>query len=212
MRVLTEDEWESVRHAGRFARFSDGDYLGHQGEDDQTVFIVQSGQVKIVLVGEDGSQYLVGLRRSGETVGEMAAIDARVRSASMIAKGSCAVYVLTQAQYLEYLAAYPEASLRAMRTMAQRLRQAAAAHVLRGGPLIARVAATLVGMAESAEADAEQEAGFDTLVLTQQELADWVGATREATGRAVSTLKSQGLITTSRGRIELVDRERLSEL
>lgn len=202
MNGLRDEEWDSIRDVGRLVRFASGSSLGNEGEQNQSVFALQQGDVSIVLAGEDGSEYLVGMRRAGDLVGEMAAIDGLPRSASMVAKGSVVAWKLTGLQFEQFLAAHPAASIRIMQAMARRLRQAAAMHVLRGEVLHSRVAATLVSLSA--------DTGSLTLELTQQELANWVGATREATGRVLADFRSQHLIVTQRGGLQILDLDGLA--
>lgn len=202
MQNLTANEWQTIREVARFGRFGAGSRLANEGGTDQTVFAIETGLVNILLGGEDGSQYLVGLRGAGDLVGEMAAIDGLPRSASMVAKGVVTAYTLTAEQFRSFLAEHPDASIRIMQSMSRRLRQAASMHVLRGEALSLRIASTLVALA--ADVDSVE------LKLTQQELADWVGATREATGRVLAEFRDQRLVETARGRIIVLDLEGLS--
>lgn len=204
MQVLAGEEWDFVKSRGRMVRFGDGDVLSLQGAEDKTVFFIESGQVKIMLAAEDGRQISAGLRRVGEMVGEMAAIDGHVRSASMVARGQVVAFALSRESFLEYLALHPEAALRVMRRMAERTRQASLMYLQRGDSLGDRVGGTLLALSIAE--------GSAVLDITQQELAEWVGASREATGRVVGILRSAGLISTSRGVITLLNAEELGSI
>ncbi len=204
MTDLSAEEWASIRSLGHLVRYPSGSYLGHEGAQDRRVFAIESGEVHIVLASEDGGRYLVGRRDAGDLVGEMAAIDCLPRSASMVAKGPVVAYRVSPGSFLVFLENHPAASLRIMQSMSRRLRQAAKMHVLRGGSLSCRVATTLLGLASDSTSG--------ELELTQQELAEWVGATREATGRVLSDLREAKLLETGRGRIQILDDTGLAEL
>lgn len=227
MQALSDDEWAHIRSVGRLRVYSTGSYLASEGGTDQSVFAIDSGAVSIVLAGEDGTQHLVGIRGRGAVVGEMAAIDGLTRSASIVAKGRVTSYVLTAEQFRQFLKEHPDASIRVMRSMARRIRQAATMYVLRAEPLTSRVAAMLVtlvveGLGRVDGVDGNQLASSGPtgsspspsveLEITQQELADWVGASREATARVLGDMRSQELVETRRGRIVVLDWESLARL
>ncbi len=213
VRNLTEDEWSHIRAVGRVVNFADGAYLANEGAREHTVFAIETGVVSIVLAGQGGNRYLVGSRSVGDLVGEMAAIDGLARSASIVAKGPVVARVLTSDQFRLFLSNHPEAAIRIMQSMARRIRQAAAMHTLQGGALNSRVVATLLAMAaDLGEVVGTQPGSAVELKMTQQELADWVGATREATARVLADLRARGLIQTARGRIVVLDPDGLGAL
>lgn len=193
---------QTIRELGRFKRFGDGAWLTLQGASDQAVFAISEGDVRIVLTGSSGAEAVVGVRGPGELVGEMAALDQLPRSASMQAKGPVGAYVLSPELFARFLEAHPDASYHLLSTMAKRLRDLVQRHAMRSESLAARIAWTLLTMME--------EAGSQELMLTQQELADWTGATREATARILTELKKQGALETRRGRIRVLEPAQLA--
>lgn len=190
---LDDAQWATIKELGRFRRIPDGTWLTIQGSDDRTVYAIVEGSVRIVLTGSSGSEAVVGMRGPGELVGEMAALDELPRSASMQAKGPIVAYTLSSEQFARFLEAHPEASYRLLTTMAKRLRELVQMHAMRAESLTARIAWTLLSMME--------EVGSSELRLTQQELAEWTGATREATARILTDFRKDGAVETRRGRI-----------
>ncbi len=218
VRDLSESEWVDIRAVGRVRHYSDGAYLANEGSAGDTVFAIESGLVCITLVGEAGTQHLIGQRKAGDLIGEMSAIDGLPRSASMVAKGPVVALVVSTADFRLFLAAHPDAALRIMQSMARRIRQAAAMYVARGGSLSSRIASTLIALVAEGQTVvdgndlvARTERGVE-LSLTQQELADWVGATREATARVLAQFRSEQLIETHRGGIVVLNPEQLATI
>lgn len=218
VRNLSESEWLHIRSVGRARHFRDGSCLANEGTVGDTVFAIESGLVNITLSGENGAQHLIGRRKAGDLIGEMSAIDGLPRSASMVAKGPVAAVVVSTEEFRRFLIAHPEAALRVMQSMARRIRQASAMYVVRGGSLSSRIAATLTALIAEGQTSigivgvgAKTERGIEVM-LTQQELADWVGASREATARVLAQFRADELVETRRGGIVVLNPEELAAL
>jgi HEAT repeat protein/ATP/ADP translocase len=106
------------------AVFADGQALAHQGEAGDEMYIVISGEVRVlVAAGEQAEMRDVARRRSGDYVGEMAIISREPRSASLIADGAVRTLYIDQKQFESILRERPEISLAVMRVLCQRLRE-----------------------------------------------------------------------------------------
>lgn len=102
--------------------FSDGETITEQGEMGDEMFIIISGQVRVV--AESGGEAEEIVRRgSGEYVGEMSIIDRQPRMASLIAAGEVRTLCINQAEFEEILRLRPETSLAVMRVLCERLRE-----------------------------------------------------------------------------------------
>jgi CRP-like cAMP-binding protein len=218
VRDLSESEWGDIRSAGRVRHYSDGSYLAKEGSVGGAVFAIESGLVCITLVGEGGTQHLIAYRKAGDLIGEMSAIDGLPRSASMVAKGPVVAVVVSAEDFRLFLSSHPDAALRIMQSMARRIRQAATLYVARGGSLSSRIASTLIALVAEGQTVSKAndlvtrtERGIE-LSLTQQELADWVGASREATARVLAQFRSEELIETHRGGIVVLSPDELAAI
>lgn len=201
-RRLTAAEWESVRDLGRSVRYPDGHIVMHQGDRNQTVFAIESGEIRITVASSEGSEAVVGVRREGEFVGEMSAFDGLPRSASSVTRGPATLWVLPAGRFRDLLTRHPDMALHLLSVLARRLRELGDQHALRSHELSARVAFRLSALVE--------ETGRTELQITQKELADWVGATREATSRVLIELRRESIVHTGRGRIEILDTDGLA--
>lgn len=184
-----------MRRLGRLLRCGAGERLSTEGDKDQRVFVIETGEVKISLAVLSGAERVIGVRGPGELIGEMAALDGSPRSATMETRDSAKIYVLTPDAFQQFLRAHPEASFDLLMVLARRLRDLVEQHAVRSEELSSRVAWRLTQLCE--------DAGLTRLSLTQQELADWIGATREATARVLGDFRQAGLVTTGRGWIEV---------
>jgi len=172
-----------------------------------TLFIVVRGQVKVVLVGEDGREVILSILKDGDFFGEMALIDDRPRSASVIATAASDTLVLRRADFQQCLETSPRIALGLLQELSRRLRFA---DDKIGGLVLldvnGRIARLLLQLAE------EHGGSEIPRPATHHTLAQMVGSSRETVSRTLRDLQTQGLIDVRRDRIALIDRDGLVKL
>lgn len=99
-----------------------GAVLFHAGDTGDTMYIIQSGSIRIYMNDESGKE--IGLTQYGknEIFGELSPIDQRPRSASAVASDELDVLVLKREDFLAFLDERPQIGLAMMRSLSQRLR------------------------------------------------------------------------------------------
>jgi CRP-like cAMP-binding protein len=180
--------------------------LFSEGADSTWVLVLLSGRVKASSHGENGTEVLLAVRGTGSLIGEVAAIDGLPRSATISVLEPVEALVLTAEEFMAFLHAYPRIMRLILRMICERWRDADRKRVEFGIlDATSRVAQRLVELADRfGEPYAGDSAGHGpdsvriTLPLTQEELAGWVGASREAVSKALRTLRSRGWIETGR--------------
>lgn len=103
--------------------FATGDVISEQGEMGEEMFIIVSGEVRVMTQGTDGTEVEIARRGAGEYVGEMSIISREPRMASLTASGEVRVLCIEQADFEELLRLRPETSLAVMRVLCERLRE-----------------------------------------------------------------------------------------
>ncbi len=103
--------------------FGDGTIIAEQGEPGDVLYIIVSGEVVVTAESADGDKKELGLRQSGDFVGEMAIISDETRMASLSARGELRTLCISQSQFKEILRLRPEASLAVMSVLCARLRE-----------------------------------------------------------------------------------------
>ena len=209
--ALGEDDRRDLRARGTVRQFSRGAALAHAGQISDRVLVLLSGHVKLTRVTDDGREVLLAIRGGGDLVGEQSSIDGAPRSASIVALDKVEALALPPDDFLAFVTRTPEASLYIMRMLAERLRDADGKRVeYASQDVVGRLAARLCELSERfGEA---QEDGDETridLALTQEDLASWTGASREAVSRALQQMRSLGWVTTERRAITVHDRDAL---
>ena len=194
--------------AGRRQRLRPGTIVFVEGDVSGRVFLLLSGRLKISSHSEDGRETVLGFRTRGEVLGELAAIDGEPHSASVTVTEPSEALVLQSDRFLAELRARPEVMLAMLRSVIVRLRDADR----KRGEFAAlsadgRIAERLVELAGAA--DRRHAGGPISFSITQAELAGWVGCSREAANKALNRLADEGLVELRRGRITLMDVDRL---
>ena len=178
-------------------------------EDDpgDALYIVSTGQVKVVLIGEDGREVILSVLGDGDFFGEMSLIDDEPRSAHVIAMRDSHLLVLRRDDFQLQLEQHPKVALELLRVLVQRLRRA---DEKIGGLVLldvnGRVAQLLLDLAE------ESGGPNITRKLTHHTIAQMIGSSRETVSRAMRELVDRGLIDVSRREITIKDHDALRAL
>jgi HEAT repeat protein len=104
--------------------FLDGEIIFEQDEPGDEMYVVASGEVRVLVKNEQHENREVARRVAGETVGEMSVISGSVRSATLATAGDVHLLCLDQKSFEGLLRERPEVSLAVMRMLCERLRQA----------------------------------------------------------------------------------------
>ena len=200
---------EKFARLGRRRVFRAGAPLLLEGDIGMSVLVLLSGRVKISATSDHGPGVLLAVRGPGDVIGELAAIDGAAHSATGVALEPVEAQVIPAAEFRSFLANEPGAALALLRVVTARIRDTDRIRLAYGAQdTLGRVAARLSELAETAgEVDG---AGIRiTVPLTQAELAQWVGGSRESVARALASLRRRGLIATARRQITVLDADGL---
>jgi CRP/FNR family transcriptional regulator, cyclic AMP receptor protein len=206
---LTEQERADLARHGRPRRLRAGTALFIEGSRSETVVVVISGRVKVFTSAEDGAEVVLAVRGPGALLGELAAIDQQPHSASIRSLEPVEVLTVGLREFTAFLQANPRIMWLLMRMLTNRLRDADRKRIEFGvHDTLNRVARRLVELVDRFGEPTESGIMI-TLPLTQDELASWVGASREAVTKAFRTLRDRGYVRTQRRMITVVDIEGL---
>jgi CRP-like cAMP-binding protein len=175
-------------------------------EDDpgDALYVVISGLVKVVLIGEDGREVILSVLKEGDFFGEMALIDDKPRSAHVIAMEDASLLVLRREEFQHKVRETPSIALGMLRAMSRRLREAD--ETIGGLVLLdvnGRVAKLLLGLAD------ENDGVQITRRVTHHTIAQMVGSSRETVSRTMRDLVERGYIEVTRKAITIRDRAAL---
>ena len=202
---LTDSQIERLAAGSVRRNFPRGRTIVAEGEPSQSLYVLLSGRAKVQRSDTEGKDVILSVLGSGECFGEMSLIDDAPRSASVITLESSDFISIAKDSFKSVLVSSPEISLRIMKGLVKRLREAdKKIETLALLDVYGRVARVLL--------DFSEPVGNDRIVknkLPRQEIAKMIGASREMVSRVMKGLENEGYITAMpEGKIML--REKLS--
>ncbi|MCP2164910.1 Crp/Fnr family transcriptional regulator [Goodfellowiella coeruleoviolacea] len=185
---------------GRAIQYRPGEYLMREGEVGDCVIVLRTGQVKVVTGDEDGTDRLLGVRGRGELLGEMACLDGRPRSASVLAHSGVHGIKVSRDRFVHFLDHHPRAAQEVARQVVARLRAADRRHIRltshEVGTRLVGVLLELVGVFQ----DQAEGRGVE-IPLSQEELAQLAMASEVSAQRALRPLRTHRLVRTGYRRL-----------
>ena len=186
-----------------------GDVLFNEGDEGHALYVLVKGKIKMARTARDGRENLLGLLGVGDMVGELSVFDPGPRMSRAHAVEESIVYELPKEILDEWLDDHLEMSRHLMRALAQRIRRISnnmADLVFSDVP--GRVAKAILDLGHRF---GRMERGHVTVRhgLTQEELAQLVGASRETVNKALADFVSRGWIDVHIGSVEVYEPERL---
>ena len=192
---------ESILHdlAGRMRpRTADaGSVIVSQEEPGDSLFVLASGKVKVVLYGETGREIILSILREGEFFGEMSLLDRQPRSANVVAIEKSEVLSLDRDAFQTHINQHPTTAMAILAEMSRRLRKAD--EVIGNLALLDVYARVARAVRELAQKQGEPVDG-GLLIRerpTQQEIAGLIGTSRETVSRALNDFTRRGLLEMS---------------
>lgn len=209
---LEDRELDRLIQATTTRRLAAKDVLFRKSDPGNQLFAVLSGQLKVTGVGVDGQDVVFSFMGPGEVLGEIALLDDAPRSASVVAVEATVLVTLHRRDFVPFLEQHPRAAIALANALAARVRRLSErAEERQTMALPARIAKRLVALA--ADHGKRPIVGGPVEVrLSQQDLADLVGTTRESVNKQLREWEEAGLVRLGRGRVVLLDRERLASL
>ncbi|MEM1029613.1 MAG: Crp/Fnr family transcriptional regulator [Myxococcota bacterium] len=224
---MAEDAGAILRRAPIFAGLDDGqietlarltvrrryaarDIVIEKGDEALYLFVIVSGRLKAITPAASGRHATFNVMGAGELFGEVALLDEQPRSATITALEACEVLTIGRAEFLHFLERSPRAALALLRVLAGRLRRlsekvADTANLEVGG----RLAKQLLRLAER-YGKRELDGVRIDLKLSQQELGDMVGATRESVNKQLREWTDAGIVHRRGGHLVLCAPETLA--
>lgn len=188
-----------------------GETIFHKDDPGSVLYLIRTGQVKIVTVSPEGEELILAILTNGDFFGELSLFDQEPRSANVVALVDTETFILQRRDFLEFLRACPTAAAEMLAALSRRLRRTDilledAAFL----DLSARLAKRLLELAETS--GIKTEAGIEIgLRLTQQDLAALVGASRVAVNKQLAMYQAAGLIRLGKQRIIILRPKELEQ-
>ncbi len=205
--LFRELDRASVRGFGELTReqkFAKNAVIVSEGDPGDALYVVRSGEVKVLLIAEDGREVILDVLAVGDHFGELSLIDGRPRSAHVVATQPSGLLVLRRADFRRQVEQSPAVAWGLMVELSRRLRQAdgtIGSLILLDVP--GRVAKVLL------EHAAPGEPAVLVKQLTHQTISQMIGASRETVSRAMAEFQDKGFISVQRRLVTIMDRTAL---
>jgi CRP/FNR family transcriptional regulator, cyclic AMP receptor protein len=188
---LSEEELKLVGEMAIEKLAPKGTVVITEGELGDSMYVVMSGRVKVFIGDEDGREIILKMLGPGDVFGEMSLIDRQPRSASVSTLEPCTFRILSHSSFEICLERAPRIAVGVMNALAKRLRDAdRKISTLALMDVYGRVAHTLLELA--VHTNGKLLVGQK---LSQQDIANMVGASREMVNRILKDLSDRGYIT-----------------
>lgn len=210
---LSAEQLEKIASLTRVRSCAAREVVVTQGEPADALFAIVKGTLKVASSGPDGRDTVLGIMAEGEVFGEVALLDGGLRSATCTAIAPCELLVIERAQFLELLELSPGIAARLLQVLAARLRRLSqrsedAAFL----DVPSRLARSILSLAARFGERRERGGIFIGLKLSQQELGDLVGATRESVNKHLNEWTRQGYLEQQAGRLIIADEDSVRRL
>lgn len=208
LRDLRPDDIKRLALRYRQVTYGAGQIVLDREDSARDVYFVQSGRLLAVYWTEDGKELVFGRIQTGAYLGEVAALDDGDRSLAVYAQTEARVLVMEQASFLALMDQIPAFRQKVTRDLVARIRTL----TKRNFEVLAfnvdmRVRSYLARLA--LEAGVFHAGGLLTGAPTHAEIANTIGANREAVSRAMSALNRDGVVTAGRQKIQILQPDAL---
>jgi len=204
---LDPAERQRFAEAARERAYPKGSVILFENDPGESLYIVRHGRVKVVLIGEDGREVILGVLGAGEHFGELSLIDQQPRSATVMAMEDSTLLILHREDFRRRVEASPAVAWSLLTELSRRLRRA---DEKIGGLVLLDVPGRIARLL----LDFAAEGGGPTIerALTHQTIAQMIGASRETVSRATKDFQDAGWISVERRRITIADERALRRL
>src|ERR1700730_12428782 len=206
---LDDESARALRRQMSDVKVSRGEHLFLEGQEGDRLYIVLEGKLKLTRAAADGRENLLSVLGPGEMFGELSLFDPRPRTSSASAITDATLAGLAHDALRAWLGDHPDVSIHMLQALARGQRRAnegGAALVFTDVP--GRVAKNLLDLADRF-GEQERDGLHVHHDLTQEELAQLVGASRETVNKALADFAARGWLQISARSVLILDTERL---
>jgi CRP/FNR family transcriptional regulator, cyclic AMP receptor protein len=210
--IFCDLEPEALDQLCRYARhatFKRGAALFSKGDPGASLFAVVSGTVKMSVSSAEGRSAIFNLIGAGEIFGEIALLDGLARTTDATANTNCEVLVLDRREFLPFMRSQPALAMKFIELLCTRLRWTSdqlEQVILQNLP--GRLASALIRLTEKHKL----EPAGRTVAVTQQEISEMVGMTRESINKQLRVWAARSWVRLEHGAIVVLNAEPLEML
>ena len=212
LRAMTEEQMRFVEQHTVMREIRRREVLYLPGEPGDRIYLLKRGIVKISALPEDGHEVILALLHKGEVFGEEAVLDESPRDHMAEAYDDALICIITRKDFLEMLRTFPDLTLRVTKLIGFRLRtfrNRIEGLLFKG--TAARLAQTLLDLARD-HGVRDDHGVLLPLRLSQTDLGNLIGVTRESVNLTLGEFRRQGLVELEGRTLRLLKSEALAEV
>jgi len=206
---LDSGAFDQLCRYAKHATLKRGSTIFSKGDAGNSLVAVISGTVKISISSPDGRSAILNLIGPGEIFGEVAVLDGQARTADATANTNCEIFIIDRREFLPFVRSQPALAMKFIELLCARLRWTSdqvEQVILQDLP--GRVAGALIRLTERHK----PAQGDRTIAVTQQELSEMVGMTRESINKQLRAWAARNWVRLEHGAIVVLDVASLQEL
>ncbi|NNL65650.1 MAG: Crp/Fnr family transcriptional regulator [Myxococcales bacterium] len=206
---LEPDDWERLRSQATRHLYASGQTIFLPTPDARSVYLLEEGRVRIYRLSRTGDEVTFGYIAPGEVFGELAGFGEQERKSFALAQTECVAWKIPVALFREWVTTRPHMVLEVTRQMGERMRRVESrVEDLVFRNVRARLASVLLELAENFGAEMGEGHKID-LRLSQEDLANLIGASRQSVNVALARLREEELVSQDEGHLLVTDPARL---
>ena len=205
---LSETELTGIAAVAVPRSYPKGVRVFHEGDNSDACYIVRNGDLRVAREHPDGRAIALATLGPGDIFGELAMLDGEARSASVESLTECELLALPAADVRRMLAGAPDTTVKLMIALVRRLREANERIARQSFQTVPSRVAGVLSQLIAEEAPLEIRDGV-TIQMTQADLAQLAGTSRESVSRFLATLERAGVVRVGRGRVTVIEPRRL---
>jgi len=209
---------EKIRQVGSSRTYPARSYIFYEGDPGTGVYVVESGLLRIDRSTPTGKIALLDLAITGALIGDLAVIDGAPRSATLASVTEVRIRHVPAREFQALLRDDPSIQAALLQRLARRIR-ALSSQFLETSTMDSpsRIAARILRLVDIEQTFGRSKPDADgaidlKLPISQEEVGQWAGLSREGTGKGLSVLRSLGIIETGRKRVKVLDLARLTDM
>jgi CRP/FNR family transcriptional regulator, cyclic AMP receptor protein len=210
--IFSDLDPEAFDQLSRYAKHSTlkrGATIYSKGDPGNSLVAVISGTVKISVSSADGRSAILNLIGPGEIFGEVAVLDGQARTADCTANTNCEIFIIDRREFLPFVRSQPALAMKFIELLCTRVRWTSdqvEQVILQDLP--GRLASALIRLTEKHKL----APGGRTIAVTQQEISEMVGMTRESINKQLRVWATRKWVRLEHGAIVVLDAEPLQAL
>jgi CRP-like cAMP-binding protein len=208
--TLGPDDLRRVAEVAVPRRFDAQQVIFREGDESDTCYVVRRGHARAVRENADGRTIALAHFGPGDIFGELAMFDAERRSATVETLDRVDAVAVAGSDMRRLLREHPDIAVKLVIALGRRLREANERLTRQSFQTVqSRVAVVLGQLVEQARSESGGDARDVLVKITQSDIAQLAGSSRESASRFLAVLERAGIITQGRGRITVHDPDAL---